>query len=227
MNQSRLLVVCCVYLLTFFITPANAASISYYSQADYLSALGASGITTYNFDALAAGTVIASGDTLNGATFSYSLGPPGNPSILVDNSFDTTSGNNYLGTNDGSGAFVGGDAFTITFDQTMRSIGLYVISADEILDNDFTITTNSGQSVSNIAAADISLSDGYAYFLGLIEGDPNLGFDSITLSSADFGFLFNVDDITVSSVPLPAAAWLFGSGFLGLVGMSRRTTRKS
>jgi hypothetical protein len=26
----------------------------------------------------------------------------------------------------------------------------------------------------------------------------------------------------VSSVPLPAAAWLFGSGLLGLVGIARR-----
>ena len=28
--------------------------------------------------------------------------------------------------------------------------------------------------------------------------------------------------ITVSSVPIPAAAWLFGSGFVGLIGIARR-----
>ncbi|MCX2982947.1 VPLPA-CTERM sorting domain-containing protein [Halieaceae bacterium IMCC14734] len=33
------------------------------------------------------------------------------------------------------------------------------------------------------------------------------------------------DDVSVSEVPLPAAAWLFGSALMGLVGMSRR--RKS
>jgi hypothetical protein len=33
--------------------------------------------------------------------------------------------------------------------------------------------------------------------------------------------MFSVD-ATVSSVPVPAAAWLFGSGLLGLLGVSRR-----
>lgn len=29
-------------------------------------------------------------------------------------------------------------------------------------------------------------------------------------------------DLTVSTVPVPAAAWLFGSGLLGLIGLARR-----
>jgi hypothetical protein len=227
MKQYTLLGACCAYVLTFFISSANAATTFYDSQANYLSALGGAAITTYDFDALTTGTLIADGATLNGATFSYSLSGPGNPSILVDDVFGTTSPDNYLGTDDGSGAFVSGDGFTITFDQTMRSVGLYVISADLILANDFTITTNGGQNVSNTATPDINVGDGDAYFIGLIEDDYSLGFDSITLSSADFGFLFNVDDITVSPVPLPAAVWLFGGGLLGLVGIGRRTTRKS
>lgn len=176
---------------------------------------------------MAAGTLIANGDTLNGATFIYSLSGTGNPSILVDNVFDTTSPNNYLGTDDGSGAFVSGDGLTVTFDQTIRSVGLYVISADLVFADDFTITTNNGRSVGNTATPDVTLADGDAFFVGLIEDDFNLGFDSITLSSQDFGFLFNVDDITVSAVPLPAAVWLFASGLLGLAGISRRTNRKS
>ena len=227
MKKSRLLGACCGCALACVISSTNAAIIFYDSQANYLSALGGAAITTYDFDALTAGTLIASGDALNGATFSYSLSGPGNPSILVDDVFGTTSPNNYLGTDDGSGAFVSGDGFTITFDQTMRSVGLYVISADLIFADDFTITTNSGQSVGNTATSDVTLTDGDAFFIGLIEDDFSLGFDSITLSSQDFGFLFNVDDITVSQVPLPAAVWLFGSGLLCLAGISRRTIRKA
>ncbi len=227
MNKSHLLGASCACALACVASSAYAVTTFYDSQAGYLSALGGAAITTYDFDALTAGTLIASGDTLNGATFSYSLSGPGTPSILVDNFFDTTSPNNYLGTDDGSGSFVSGDGFTITFDQTMRSIGLYVISADLIFADDFTITTNSGQSVGNSATPDATLADGDAYFIGLIEDDFNLGFNSITLSSQDFGFLFNVDDITVSAVPLPAAVWLFASGVLGLAGFSRRTNRKS
>ena len=218
---------CITALFLFFgFTSAQATTTFYHSEANFLSALGGTS-TTHNFDSSTAGTIIANGDTLNGATFSYAFAGQGNPSILIDDFFDTTSSANYLGTDDGSGAFVSGDAFTITFDQTMHAIGLYVISADLIFDDDFTITTNGGQSVNNIGISDALLSDGDAYYIGLIEDDFNLGFDSITLSSQDFGFLFNVDDITVAPVPLPAAAWLFGSGLLCLTGFSCRRLRRS
>jgi len=208
-----------LFVLVFLCSPLFAVSISYYSEADYLNALGSASTTTYDFNALTPGSIIASGDVLNGATFDYALS---GVSIVVDNTFATTSDFNYLGTNDGSGAFVGGDSFTMNFDQTMRSVGLYVISADLIFDNDFTITTNSGQSVSNISMADVTLLDGDAYYLSLVEDDFSLGFDSITLSSINQGFLFNVDDITVSAVPLPAAIWLMSSGVLLLIAASRR-----
>lgn len=33
---------------------------------------------------------------------------------------------------------------------------------------------------------------------------------------------FRIDSLRASAVPVPAAAWLFGSGLLGLVGMARR-----
>ena len=33
---------------------------------------------------------------------------------------------------------------------------------------------------------------------------------------------FTQDSVSVSTVPIPAAVWLFGSGLLGLVGMARR-----
>ena len=223
----RLIHLLTTVFLLFGITSTQAATTYYYTEADYLSALGTAPTTTYNFDTLAAGTTIADGSTLDGATFSYTLSPPGSPSILVDNVFDTTSPDNYLGTDDGSGAFVGGDGFTMSFDQTMRAIGLYVISADLILDGDFTVTTSSGQSVSNTGAADVTLTDGDAYFLGLIEDDFSMGFDSITLTTFDAEYLFNVDDITVSPVPLPAAVWLMGSGMLLLTGIARRTQNKT
>lgn len=214
-----------IFLFSGF-TSAQAATTNYYSEADFLSALGGTGIT-HNFDSGTAGATIADGDTVDGATFSYTLTAPGNPSILIDNSFATTSSSNYLGTDDGSGAFVGGDAFTITFDQTMHAIGLYVISADLIFEADFTITTSAGQSVNNSGVPDVSLSDGQAYFIGLIEDDFNLGFDSITLSSLEAEYLFNVDDITVAPVPQPSAVFLFGSGLLCLTGFSLRKQRRS
>lgn len=40
--------------------------------------------------------------------------------------------------------------------------------------------------------------------------DPDLNNNSASL------------EVTISAVPIPAAAWLFGSGLIGLVGMARR-----
>ncbi len=45
--------------------------------------------------------------------------------------------------------------------------------------------------------------------------------------STDNGFVSNgggyyIDNVSISSVPIPAAVWLFGSGLLGLVGIARR-----
>ena len=37
--------------------------------------------------------------------------------------------------------------------------------------------------------------------------------------------LSDVVNVTVSSVPLPAVAWLFGSGLAGLIGIARRRGR--
>ena len=49
---------------------------------------------------------------------------------------------------------------------------------------------------------------------------------------APYGTIYALDDIhladharynyTPSAVPVPAAAWLFGSGLIGLVGIARR-----
>lgn len=45
--------------------------------------------------------------------------------------------------------------------------------------------------------------------------------------SGGYGTQFVMDNFTYSAVPVPAAAWLFGSGLMGLIGFSRkRVARK-
>lgn len=52
-------------------------------------------------------------------------------------------------------------------------------------------------------------------------------FNSLGPYFDDFGLLFGQwrADVTLTSVPVPAAAWLFGSGLLGLVAAGRRRNR--
>ena len=79
------------------------------------------------------------------------------------------------------------------------------------------------------------------YFLA-ITADFNQGVDAFGNFSSDSAFQSTQDilgtswaafaggsftsfDYTVSTVPVPAAAWLFGSGLLGLAGIARRRDR--
>lgn len=42
-----------------------------------------------------------------------------------------------------------------------------------------------------------------------------------------FSFSSEISPASISSVPVPAAAWLFGSGLLGLIGVSRRSKKSN
>ena len=54
-----------------------------------------------------------------------------------------------------------------------------------------------------------------------IDGDgiAGIGFIDSTFASVPFAANF---DFSTTTVPIPAAVWLFGSGLLGLIGMARR-----
>lgn len=51
------------------------------------------------------------------------------------------------------------------------------------------------------------------------------GLASTWVLNSDGSLSYNGTEVAVSEVPLPAAAWLFGSGLLGLVGVSRRKAK--
>lgn len=67
--------------------------------------------------------------------------------------------------------------------------------------------------------SDVMLTDNWMAFNGHV--------DAIDELRLDFGKAFLVDDLALnqpSSVPVPSAAWLLGSGLLGLIGVARRKT---
>ena len=59
--------------------------------------------------------------------------------------------------------------------------------------------------------------------LGALDIPLNIGFDffGFSIESAN-GSVVSTDFINTAEVPVPAAAWLFGSGLLALLGISRR-----
>ncbi|RDH84512.1 MAG: hypothetical protein DIZ80_03275 [endosymbiont of Galathealinum brachiosum] len=75
--------------------------------------------------------------------------------------------------------------------------------------------------------------DGVSDGIGGVEDFETFSFDSdwTNLSYVDFDFTrdaigyatyINFDNIVVSSVPIPPSLFLFGSGFIGLIGFARR-----
>ena len=185
---------------------AHAVLTSFTSKAAFDAAIaGMSAAQTVDFESDAAGTTFASGTGTGGLTFIYSIAGPS--TLQVSDTFGTTSGSNYLGLDNPDTAFYLGDSFTINFNRTVHAVGLYVIAGSDAQAGDMMLSVAAG-SVSNSAIADTLVSDGQAFYLGLVESDVGLGFTSATLSGVFIpnAFLaFTTDDITsaVSAVPEP------------------------
>ena len=119
------------------------------------------------------------------------------------------TGSSTMTENNDSFNWAGIDSFSIN------------VSKDEILDFRFTSTSgnaltpvNNAGSGSNLAGLGI-MSSTTTSDLVLAYNDNGTGF-----MDSDFDDMMVRAKFTV--VPVPAAAWLFGSGLLGLIGMARR-----
>jgi len=196
-------------------------------------------VTTENFDTTTAGTVVSSGDTVGGITFTHAIG--GGIELAVTDGdqfggggpFSTTSGANFLGTTDFD-TLVGGDDPTMSF-AASNAIGLYIITPNvdpdvDIFDNDLALVVGGTEALLTLADVQTSftLSDGSdVYFLGIVDTMSTFTSASIVTDSYALGAIFfNVDDIVtaVAQVPEPGTLAIFGLGLAGL-GLARRRRR--
>ena len=87
-------------------------------------------------------------------------------------------------------------------------------------------TTNEakGTSAAFSSTGSVLVDDGAGGWTGQLAttGNINGGFWSLSFNNIQYTETFNISISAVSAVPVPAAAWLFGSGLLGLVGVARR-----
>ena len=195
---------------------ANAALLTFTDQAAFLAALSGPS-NTLNFDSLAAGTTIANGDTVDGISFHYDFG---GVQMQVSDGFNTTSSPNFLGTDDAD-VLQDGDDFDLSFGPA-TAIGMFFMTADEMFDDDIILSAGGASVGLSVFDAGSDLGDGgIPYFLGIIDTASSFTTASITTIGGGF-FLYNVDDITTSPVPLPAAFWLFLSGFAGLFAAAKK-----
>ena len=179
-----------------------------------LTSSAAYAVTTIDFDSLSAGEIVT---VLEGVTFSSNTGLD----LVVSDQFDTTSGANYLGVDDGGfEVLFPGDIVTLDFATPVTSLTVHFISSPLTPGSAFEISTLVGSAASG-ATPDIILGDGGEVFP--VNFTSVEAFASAELLSPGAGlYSYNIDDISFTVVPLPTAMWLFASGLMVLGHSFRR-----
>lgn len=192
---------------------AMASSIAYNNATAFLAAAGP--VQTLDFEAQPVGTLIPSGSSLNGLTFTYSILTL---TMQVANTFSTSSGTHYLGLNDQvyQFQFFTGDTFTVAFPMT-TSFGLYIATDSTAVASDFSIVTPPG-TATGFGSPVLTTGDSQIFFLGIVSDTP---FASAQVVSTGGPYGFNVDDISFGT-PEPSAMALSLSGGAALLAMLRK-----
>ena len=167
---------------------------SYTSRSSFTAALPGTA-STVNFDALSAGTTIASGGNTGGLTFTYNYG---GVLLKVNGTFPAPSAARSLGSTDAD-VLQDGDNLTLSFSQR-NAIGLSIITSETLQSGDLSLTAG-GSTATLAPAVQQTLSDGAkVYFLGVIK--PTTAFATATLTTVGGGFFFyNIDDVTSATAP--------------------------
>jgi hypothetical protein len=215
-------------ILLFLTSAANAALLTFTDRSLFVAALPGTA-TTLDFESQPLGATIGNGSSIDGITFNYGPLPGGAQFAITDGNqfggggpFLMTSGTQGLGTDDAD-LLQDGDGFSLSFATPVNAIGMDFITADLMFDGDITLNAGGASVALSVADAGADLGDGgIPFFLGII--DTGNAFASADILNIGGGFfLYNVDDITTSVIPLPGAAWLFLSGLAGILALRKKT----
>ncbi|HED33214.1 MAG TPA: VPLPA-CTERM sorting domain-containing protein [Gammaproteobacteria bacterium] len=168
----------------------------------------------------------ASGEILQAASGSHSGAPDGSESPDIDNPWNFFGNTGMHQTT--SGAWILSDAGLATgntmeidftgWDVTWNGIASIPMGGD-------TANFASDTGIANITcAADCSVGDTYVLeYAAHVPLNDASGFGGVAYGLYLEGTVGVLSPYTpISTVPVPAAVWLFGSGLLGLVGVARR-----
>jgi len=189
------------------LAPETRATLTIYTdRATFLTDVAGLAPQTLDFESETAGSTLPDPTAIAGITFSGFAAPP----LIIDDTYDASSGDNYLGL-DSPGTFnqfsyADLNVFDMGF-ASKNAIGLNIITSEvpgvSLFDDDIRIDVP-GIGVASIDADTVdALTAGgdRIYFLGII--DTVNSFTTAQLEgSGAFGF-FNVDDISTAAVIIP------------------------
>lgn len=217
--------------------PVGAAIVPYTDFDAYLADIAALALEQVrDGDSIPAPLTINDGDKLGDVTFA-DFDMAGDLLQIIDQAGATSSDDNALATN--NGALLEESAFSITLNHPVLAFGLFVISADNLIDDNVVLTFGSGLGDVGLAVGDAitgsRLSDEFdfaastnlsLYFIGGIASTP---FSRIAVASDDNGsFNWYIDDLRSSAAPTAAplapTLALLVPGLLGL-GFHRSRAR--
>ncbi|MGV7235579.1 MAG: VPLPA-CTERM sorting domain-containing protein [Nitrosomonadaceae bacterium] len=220
MEKSHLLGAVCAAIFSVISIQSHASVVEYESKSAFAAAVGGD-LVTQDWSTYPANTLL-DGQTLDGIKYNST-----NPKELVVGS--SHGGGWLLGYNGSDNRYssFGFETISFEFEEIIDVFGISLSQGNQ----------NQGNRYVGYALWSI-LVDGTTEFFsradyGLSDrsGEAFLGLDGLNgASRIDVRRIFNTNNIVwnirdisyVTAIPIPAAAWLFGSGLLGLIGIARR-----
>jgi hypothetical protein len=219
MKKSRLLVAASTFLLCLSVD-TNAAPVFYANdEAGFQTALGSNTLSLESFE-----SGFTNGTLVSFPGFTVST-PDGEIILSIANGAGATDGTDTMGIVDNG---FDGNQLVFNFDNPINAFAIDIHGALNVGGpGTLTLSNENGASGFILTESNTTGVNDVFDFGGLI--DSAQSFSTVTLTASQTGDGIQFDKLqfgAISAVPVPAAAWLFGSGLLWLAGISRRKTAK-